>query len=448
MSNLELPPSPTPERPSWVRYEVLFWLCVATAIAYIDRGSIQVVHDSISAALEPESEFVDPEITESNRLYWMGLVMSSFFVTYAIFQFPGAWVGQQWGERWSLPAFSAVWSLSTLWCGLAQSWWSLIGARLLMGAAEAALFPCAASSLGRWFPMTRRAYVSGVLGAFMGVGGLLGTLLTSILFVYLDWRVLFFAYAVPGLLWSLWFAWWYRERPEEHAGVNDLELAVIRGAVDENEPVRKPTAHEPEKIPWLAILLSLNMNQLNLQQFFRALGFTFFMTWFPRYLHETRHLNLQASGVIASLPHLAALFGSLFGGIASDWVLARTGSYVWGRKGLAVVGLLLCAFFSGLSYWVSDPFAAVAVISLGVFLSGLAGPAAYAMTIDLGGNHVRTVFASMNMAGNIGAILFPVLVSWLVRMFNSWDVVLVIFVLVYVAAALCWLGIDVNRKIA
>lgn len=66
--------------PTWVRYQVLAWLCVATTIAYIDRGCIQVVVDPIRT---------DLDISESA----MGWVLAAFFAAYALFQLPTGWLG-------------------------------------------------------------------------------------------------------------------------------------------------------------------------------------------------------------------------------------------------------------------------------------------------------------------------------------------------------------------
>jgi hypothetical protein len=64
---------------------------------------------------------------------------------------------------------------------------------------------------------------------------------------------------------------------------------------------------------------------------------------------------------------------------------------------------------------------------------------------------VTPVFATMNMVGNFGAALFPMIVPPFRRMIqyncelldlfggNSWNAVLVLFGIIYVLAALCWL---------
>jgi nitrate/nitrite transporter NarK len=105
---------------------------------------------------------------------------------------------------------------------------------------------------------------------------------------------------------------------------------------------------------------------------------------------------------------------------------------------MSIASLLACA---GLIFWalvIDDALAAVLVISVGSFFAALASPCAYAMTIDMGGPHLATVNATMNMMGNLGAWVFPILVPWLLGRFGSWDGVLVVFGALYVASALFW----------
>jgi hypothetical protein len=100
------------------------------------------------------------------------------------------------------------------------------------------------------------------------------------------------------------------------------------------------------------------------------------------------------------------------------------------------------------SWFVSSAAEAVWLISLGSFAQGLSFAGGYAITIDLGGKHIATVFSLMNMGGNIGASLFPVAVPLLLRLSgNNWDVVIFLFAGLYVGSALCWLGFDSNKPL-
>jgi ACS family glucarate transporter-like MFS transporter/ACS family D-galactonate transporter-like MFS transporter len=68
----------------------------------------------------------------------------------------------------------------------------------------------------------------------------------------------------------------------------------------------------------------------------------------------------------------------------------------------------------------------------------IGGVSAYTVTLDLGGQHVATVFSTMNMFGSIGAALFPYYAGWLVKETGDWNDVLWSIVAIYIAAAACW----------
>jgi MFS family permease len=136
----------------------------------------------------------------------------------------------------------------------------------------------------------------------------------------------------------------------------------------------------------------------------------------------------------------------MLGGAASDFVLNTTGSRRLARQGVAITGLLGCAVFVFAAYFIEDPRQAVLIISAGSFCAALAGPAGYTTTMEMGGAHVATVCATMNMVGNLGAAMFPVLVPWLLLWrtaggppTENWDVVLFAFGGVYLLAAGFWL---------
>jgi nitrate/nitrite transporter NarK len=99
------------------------------------------------------------------------------------------------------------------------------------------------------------------------------------------------------------------------------------------------------------------------------------------------------------------------------------------------------------AYQIDQVVPAVLVISAGSFWAALSSSCSYAITMDMGGQHVAPVFSLMNMSGNLGAMVFPMVVPWLVRLTGSWDLVLFVFAGIYVAAAAFWILLDPNGSI-
>ena len=421
-------------RPSVVRFAVLAWLCVAAALSYVNRNAIAVAESTVRG---------DLGLTKEQS----GWLMSAFFISYALFQIPGAWVGQRFGARQVLPAFAVGWSLATA-AMAAGGFVMLIAARFLKGVAQAGLFPVSTGVIAKWFPTTGRAFATGALASFMSVGGAAGAALTGWLVVDIGWRWMFALYSLPGVLWAAWFWKWFRNAPQEHASVNAAERELIqRHQVMTGADVSSPPGAVEQKsdgqssttpIPWLQLLSSPAMWCICGQQFFRAAGYMFFTSWFATYLQESRGVTIGRSGLLTMLPLLAVVVGSLTGGVVSDAILRHTRSLRLARQAVAGCSLGLCAALTLSACFFADALAAVLIISAGSFFAAIAGPCGYTITIDLGGEHVPTVNSVMNMCGNLGAMLFPLAVPWLLRETGSWNVVLLSFGGLYVAAALCW----------
>lgn len=416
-------------RPTWVRYQVLAWLCLSATIAYVQRNSIGVAETTIRADLNLSK-------------FESGLMLSAFFITYAVFQLPTGWLSGVMGSRLGLTVFTTVWSAFTAAMAIATGPVSLITARLGMGAVQAGVFPCATQTIAVWFPRTRRGVASGALGGFMSVGGFVGALLTGYLVVHLGWRLLFALYALPGFIWAAGFWFWFRDQPSQHRAVNQAELALIRAG---QTPATTHSGKAPAT-PWGVILSNPAMWFIGGQQFFRAAGYIFFASWFPTYLQESRGVSIAGSGLLTAMPVIAVACGSMLGGGFTDWVYQRTGSVRIARQGVGAGSVLLCGLLILPSYFVDQPTLAVALISAGSFCAAFAGPCAYAISIDMGGRHVTTVFSFMNMCGNVGAAIFPVVVP-MVTAAGGWGSVLFMFAGIYVAASLCWIFFDARKPI-
>jgi MFS family permease len=294
------------------------------------------------------------------------------------------------------------------------------------------------------------------VAAAMQVGALVAAFLTAVLLQYFDWRTVLALCAVPGLIWSVAFPWWFRNSPAEHAGVNAAELAQI--AAGRGTPAPGLSA-SPEAVPWGKLVLSPSMWLICWQQFFRAAGYVWFGSWFATYLQETRHVTQERSGWLLSIPLFASFLASLASGSLSDAILRRTGKLALARKGLASASLGICAALVTAAYFIEDATAASTLIGLGAFCAALAGPCAYAVTIDMGGRHVAAVFSTMNMAGSFGAGLLPLVVPYFRAAIdahapllelcggNSWNAVLVLFALMYVLAAGFWMCLRVEGTV-
>ena len=398
------------------RYHVLVLMCLSAAIAYIQRAALSVPAAEIAGDLQI-----------SNFARDMGQVQSAWYAGYAVMQLPSGWFADRVGSRRALALFSILWSVMTLLSGFATDFTSLLILWGLMGAAQAGAFPCAAKAIGQIFPDAERARASGLLASGMAVGGAIAPALTGALLESLTtmsesfhvdrWRLLLAAYALPGVLWTMAFLWLVPSR---------------------QLPATSSSETTPPTRDWTRLFRSGSLALLCAQQFFRAAGMVFLLTWFPRFLQETRGVSSLESGVLTTIAGVGGVVGSLTGGFASDWLLQRTGNARLSRQGVAVAGMASCSLLIITSFFVSDVQGSIALITLGIFCATFGGVSGYTVAITFGGRHVATVFSSMNMCGNIGAALFPLTAGWLVHRTGNWNLMLMLFAGIMAVDAVCW----------
>ncbi|MEX0671019.1 MAG: MFS transporter [Pirellulales bacterium] len=406
-----------------MRYAVLTFLWAVALVAYVQRSAISVPLQEIGRDLAVQNSWFG-DATQA-----LGFLQSAWHFGYAFCQIPAGRLADRIGGRRALVLTCILWSLATAITGLTRSYWELVAAWTLMGALQAGVFPCAVRSIGQVFGEKERARASGWLGAGMLAGGAIAPVLTAWLLERFGpwsaaesierWRICLVLYGLPGLVWAA--AYWLGTRSMGLDRVNTAQAPFA--AVD--EPVRGAWTD-----PSLLLLCG--------QQFLRAAAMIFFITWFPTFLRETRGVSLLESGKLTSYAGVAAMLGVVCGGYASDWLLARTGSKRIARQYLAAVAMATCAVLIVLSSFVADVNAAIAIISLGAFVACFGGVAGYTVAIDYGGDRVGTVFGAMNMAGGIGAMLFPVTVGWLVSATGTWNAALFTFAALMAIDAVLW----------
>ena len=139
----------------------------------------------------------------------------------------------------------------------------------------------------------------------------------------------------------------------------------------------------------------------------------------------------------ASLPLWAGVVGDTVGGLATDWLLAKTGNIKFARRVVAITGMLGCAVFIVPAALATEAYTAVYCLTAAMFfLECTIGPS-WAVPMDMGGEVSGTVSGMMNMAGNIGGALSPIVFGVLVQ-FGSWEAPFIVAASLLVIGAAIW----------
>jgi MFS family permease len=402
------------------------WATLAMiAIAYLDRVCISIAAPSIKLELG---------LSDTQ----MGLVFSAFTLSYALFEVPSGWFADRFGARAALARIVAWWSAMTAATGLAGGFASLFAVRLLFGIGEAGAFPASARVYARWLPARLRGRLFGVLIMAAALAGAITQPLVVALVSSFGWRRTFAIFGGIGFIWAISWWLWFRDDPRNHPGVNASELALIEaGGVE--------TA-EPDTVPWRALARSRALVALCAMYFGAIYGWYFYLTWLPTYLLRARGFDLTQVGWLAALPLLAIAAGVFLGGWLCDRLAPSLGLRVAARTP-ALVGLPLAACAVVGAALAADPFQAALLLAAAAGLAGLGIAPAWALCLEIGGPHAGVVTGAMNMFGNLGGTLSPVVVGLCVDRLGSWNAPLYSIAALYLVAALCWLGIDPAQKI-
>jgi sugar phosphate permease len=390
------------------RWYVLLVISVMYLITYLDRVNISTAAPLIS------KEYGFDKIT-------MGFIFSAFVWAYAMFQVPGGWLSDKFGARGVLGSIVAYWSVMTAVTAAAFNAVSFIVVRFLFGIGEAGAFPGATRAMQLWYPQSERGFVQGITHSASRLGAAIAPPFVVWIMtpegLNLGWRAVFLICGAIGIFWSLWWVLSYRNLPEDHGLVNRAELERIRG-VDATGAIKPPPIERQANVPWGTLIRSPNMWAIMAAYFTYVYCLWIFLTWLPSYLVDFRHFTLIKVGLFASLPLFAGVIGDTVGGLATDYLLKVTGSAKIARRSVAITGLLGCALFIVPAALTEDAYVAVWCLTASMFfLECTIGPA-WAVPMDTGGKYSGTVSGMMNMAGNIGGALSPIVFGVLAELGN------------------------------
>src|SRR3954447_3428254 len=113
---------------SKARVLIAVMLFITMVINYVDRANLSIAMPAISGEMD---------LTKAQQ----GLLLSAFGWTYAALQLPGGFLVDKIRPRILYPACLALWSLATLFLGMAGAFVMLIVLRLAVGAFEAPAYP-------------------------------------------------------------------------------------------------------------------------------------------------------------------------------------------------------------------------------------------------------------------------------------------------------------------
>ena len=201
-----------------------------------------------------------------------------------------------------------------------------------------------------------------------------------------------------------------------------------------------------DKGNWIAVFKTPTVWPLCVQAFANSYGFYFFITWLPTYLAEAHGMKGAEWATFSGLPLMLSFVADLTGGEGSDRLARRIGLRN-ARRVFGVGGYALAALAIFLATQLPSGFAAGLFIAIGGACSMLTLAPAWASAVDVGGRHAGVTAGVMNTVGQVGGILSPIVLAYLVDATGNWNLPLLVLAAIYAVAGVAWLTINPEQRV-
>jgi len=374
-----------PKRTDNRRWSIVALLFVASLINYLDRATISFALPLISR---------DFHLTAESK----GLLLSSFFWSYALMQLPIGWAADRFNLRWLYAAAFVLWSFAQGLTGLAASLTALVAFRILLGIGESIYLPGGTKIVSLLFAPKERGLPSGIFDFGTRTGLLLEGMLVPWLLVHFGWRRTFLILGFTALVWlGPWF-WVVPRSPQAQRPNASLEVATSSVARS---------------------LLSRNLLGICIGFFCFDYYWYVLVTWLPDYLVTVRRLSIVQAGFYASLAFFTFGIAEPIGGWIADSLIRHGWDETATRKGIVTVGFSMGIFLIAVMR-TSHTGVAIGFL-IAACLVGLATGNLLAILQSCAPSEAVGIWTGAeNFAGNLAGIIAPLAVGFSIARYGSY----------------------------
>ncbi|MDN3017975.1 MFS transporter [Paenibacillus sp. BSR1-1] len=411
------------------RWTVVFLIFLATSINYMDRANLGIAGPDMMKSIGlSKTEF--------------GLLGSAFFWTYALMQIPVGGIVDKLGPKVTYGVAIIWWSIFSAFTAAGRSVGMLLGIRALMGIGEAPAFPTNTRVISDWLPSKERGIANGLFSMGIAVGSGLTTPVVAWVVQTYGWRTSFIVTGVIGIIWGLVWLATFKNKPSEDKSVNKAELDYI---LDGN---KLETAEEKSNgLKWYHLLRYRNVWGILFGLFAQDYLLYLMLTWLPTYLVIERHMTLLKAGFNSVIPWIAASIGAILGGYLSDRLIKKGWAPISARKMNMTIGMVLSLAIIPAAF-VTDVFAALALISLSLGGMMFANGGSWAIVADIAPkNMVGTLAGMQNFIGNISGWIAPILTGFLADKLHNFVAALVLAGVIGALSVVLYIVLLRNEKI-
>jgi D-galactonate transporter len=321
---------------SKISWRILPFLMLCYVIAFLDRINIGYAQLQMKQTL-----------TFSDATYGFGAGI--FFVGYFLFEVPSNLLLERIGVRKTLLRIMFTWGIVSTAMAFVQTPMQFYIARFLLGVLEAGFFPGIILYLTYWYPSGRRGQIIALFLAATAIASVIAGPLSGATMKYFNdiegwhgWQWLFISQGLPATILGLVAYFYLQDKPEDAKWLSAEEKTTLRFQLDHDHKDVESASHagffemlKDPKVYGLAFT------------YFLLLGATYTMVfWIPSLIKSWGVADLFHVGLIATLPQIAGIIGTILMGRHSDKTRERRWHYAT-CVAIAALGLSLTTFTQG-----------------------------------------------------------------------------------------------------
>jgi MFS transporter, ACS family, tartrate transporter len=399
-----------------VAYRLLPFVFLLYIVNYIDRVNVSFANLRMSA-----------DLGFSDRVY--GLGVGVFYITYVLFEIPGAVIVERWSARKWIARIMISWGIVTILTGFVHTTTQFYIARFFLGAAESSFFPGMIVYLTHWFCARDRSRAIACLYAANPAAALIGSPLAGWLLVVhwqslAGWRWLFILEGIPAVVAGITTYFYMTDRPAQAPWLpNDERDWLVKELQEEltaKNKLRNPTI--------LDAFRDARILRLILAYFLALTGALGTIYWIPTFVKRLSGFPNRTVTSLLLIPALMGIAGMLINGWHSD----KTAERHWHSAiPLVSAGLM----FGLLTLFRHEVPLAIAFLLLGSGFLYAYYPAFWAIpTMMLSQAAAAATFGLINSIGQLGGLAGNYTIGYLNDRTHSLTASFAFIALVYVIA--------------
>ncbi|MEL7569488.1 MAG: MFS transporter [Eubacteriaceae bacterium] len=230
-----------------------------------------------------------------------GIVISSFFIGYALMQIPGGLLADKFGAKKVLLASAIIWSAAAAFTGFSWSVSSLIAFRFLTGVGVGIFYPTASRTIAQVFPRNSQGKAMSVLMVSGAVIGAVSSVLFAWIIGSMGWSALFFISGACGIIILASYLPLFNVAPAVKENADNQTEVENTSVSPLKQVIRVPMVWGMFISGFCVSMITWGIN-----------------SWIPTVLVQIRHIDLMQVGKYQVLPMIAGVVAMLLCGVIID----------------------------------------------------------------------------------------------------------------------------------